>query len=53
MSEEYAVVVTTINPPTRAVREIARDAPKLDAEFILIGDGKTPPARRVRDILES
>jgi hypothetical protein len=43
MSDKYAVVITTINHPTRAVVEIARDAPKLDAEFILIGDSKSPP----------
>jgi len=43
MTERYAVVITTINSPTRAVVEIARDAPKLNAEFILIGDVKSPP----------
>src|SRR3712207_3211329 len=43
MTEKYAVVITTINAPTRAVVEIARDAPRLNAEFILIGDGKSPP----------
>ena len=42
MQDKYAVVITTINAPTRAVIEIARDAPKLDAEFILIGDEKSP-----------
>jgi hypothetical protein len=42
MAEKYAVVVTTINAPTRAVVEIARDAPRLDAEFVIIGDSKSP-----------
>lgn len=42
MTEKYAVVITTINRPTRAVVEIARDAPKLDAHFVLIGDEKSP-----------
>lgn len=42
MAHKYAVVITTINHPTRAVVEIARDAPKLGAEFVLIGDGKSP-----------
>lgn len=38
----YAIVVTTINRPTRAVVEIAQDRKKLDATFYLIGDRKTP-----------
>lgn len=42
VADRYAVVITTINPPTRAVREIARDARRLDAEFVLIGDSKSP-----------
>lgn len=42
MQDKYAVVITTINAPTRAVVEIARDAPMLDAEFVLIGDEKSP-----------
>lgn len=42
MSEKYAVVITTINPPTRAVSEIARDADQLSADFVLIGDEKSP-----------
>ncbi|WP_375458109.1 STELLO glycosyltransferase family protein [uncultured Enterovirga sp.] len=42
MPERYAVVITTINPPTRAVQEIARDAGRLGAEFVLIGDSKSP-----------
>lgn len=41
--ERYAVVVTTINPPTEAVREIAAGAERLGAEFVIIGDGKSPP----------
>ena len=43
MTEKYAVVITTINSPTRAVIEIARDCPRLDAQFVIIGDGKSPP----------
>jgi hypothetical protein len=43
MSEKYAIVITTINHPTKAVREIARSAPQLRAEFIAIGDHKSPP----------
>lgn len=42
MEEQYAVVITTINPPTRAVAEIARDAGRLSAHFVVIGDEKTP-----------
>ncbi|MCJ2095875.1 STELLO glycosyltransferase family protein [Methylobacterium sp. J-072] len=43
MSEHYAVVITSINPPTRAVTEIARDAGRLNAQFIIVGDHKSPP----------
>lgn len=39
---KYAVVVTTINAPTGPVRSIAEDCNRLDAEFILIGDDKSP-----------
>lgn len=39
----HAIVITTINYPTRAIEEIARNAGRLDAEFILIGDQKSPP----------
>lgn len=42
MSDKYAVVITTINKPTRAVIEIAAAADKLSADFILIGDEKSP-----------
>ncbi|CAN5287649.1 hypothetical protein BH10PSE4_BH10PSE4_08660 [soil metagenome] len=42
MSDQYAVVLTTINHPTFAVQEIARRAPELDAKFYLIGDSKSP-----------
>ncbi|WP_419828577.1 STELLO glycosyltransferase family protein [Methylobacterium sp.] len=42
MSEQYAVVVTSINHPTRAVKEIARDADRLNAQFIIVGDRKSP-----------
>jgi len=40
--ECYAVVVTTINAPTRAVIEIARDASRLSARFVLVGDERSP-----------
>ena len=43
MSDRYAVVVTSINHPTRAVVEIARDAVRLDAQFVIVGDRKSPP----------
>jgi hypothetical protein len=42
MPEQYAVVVTSINRPTRAITEIARDAELLHAQFIIIGDRKSP-----------
>ena len=42
VAEKYAVVITTINYPTEAVRVIAENAPRLGAEFILIGDSKSP-----------
>lgn len=43
MTEKYAVVITTINSPTRAIVEIARDCPRLGAQFVIVGDGKSPP----------
>lgn len=42
MTEKYGLVITTINYPTKAVEEIARDAVKLNAQFVLIGDQKSP-----------
>ena len=42
MQERYGIALTTINQPTRAVQDIARDAPKLDAEFVIVGDQKSP-----------
>lgn len=39
---KHAVVITTINQPTRAVEEIARDCARLSAEFVIIGDTKSP-----------
>jgi hypothetical protein len=41
--ETYAVVVTTINYPTRAVQEIQERASELGATFHVIGDSKSPP----------
>jgi hypothetical protein len=43
MADQYAVVITSINAPTRAVIDIARDAHQLNAEFVIIGDSKSPP----------
>ncbi len=42
LPDAYAVVITTVNAPTRGVQEIARDAPRLGAEFVLVGDEKSP-----------
>lgn len=43
MSHNYAVVVTTINAPTRAVEEIQARTGELSARFFVIGDSKSPP----------
>ncbi len=43
MSDRYAIIITSINYPTRAVVEIARDAGQLGAEFVIVGDRKSPP----------
>ena len=42
MGDKTAIVITTINAPTRAVQEIARDCHRLNAQLVLIGDNKTP-----------
>lgn len=42
MDQRYAVIVTTINAPTRAVLEIRDRAPELGARFVVIGDSKSP-----------
>ncbi len=42
MQEKYGIALTTINPPTRAVQDIARDAPRLGAHFVIAGDQKSP-----------
>jgi hypothetical protein len=42
MPDQYAIVITSINHPTRAVVEIARDATKLGAKLIIVGDQKSP-----------
>ena len=39
---KYADVITTINHPTGPVQEIARDCKKLRAEFVIVGDDKSP-----------
>jgi hypothetical protein len=41
-SARYAIVVTTINAPTPAIRQIAREAKNLSAEFVIVGDSKSP-----------
>ena len=43
LTSDYAIVVTTINAPTRAMLEIRDSAPKLEARFVVIGDTKSPP----------
>jgi hypothetical protein len=42
MEEKYGIVITTINHPTKAVKEISLKAGKLDAQVVLIGDQKSP-----------
>lgn len=42
MPERYAIVVTTINPPTRGMVELAGGAGRLGADVIVIGDEKSP-----------
>ena len=39
---DYAIVITTINHPTKAVEAIARDIGKLNSSLFLIGDEKSP-----------
>jgi len=43
MTDAYAVVVTTINHPTAAMLEIQASVGKLSADFVVIGDSKSPP----------
>ncbi len=43
MQKRCAIVITSINAPTRAVIEIARDRGRLDARFVIVGDSKSPP----------
>lgn len=42
MKQKHAVVVTTINHPTHAVREINERSREMDATFYLVGDKKSP-----------
>lgn len=42
MTQKYAIIITSINHPTLAVTEIARNAEKLNADFIVVGDSKSP-----------
>lgn len=55
MSEKYAIVVTTINHPTKAVIDIQARTETLDAAFYVIGDSKSPadfslPGSRYMDL---
>ncbi len=55
LTEKYAVVVTTINHPTKAVVDIQARASELSAEFYIVGDSKSPtgfslPGSRYMDI---
>ncbi len=43
MPKRCAIVITSINSPTRAVQEIASDRHRLDARFVVVGDTKSPP----------
>ena len=43
MTDRYAVVVTTINHPTRAVLDIQAASGRLGSTFYVIGDSKSPP----------
>lgn len=40
--DQYAIVITTINAPTRAVIEIAQGAGEMGASFVIVGDSKSP-----------
>jgi hypothetical protein len=42
MNNNYAVIITTINHPTEAVNVIAENSDRLNAEFVIIGDSKSP-----------
>jgi hypothetical protein len=42
MIDKYAIVVTTVNAPTNAVRQIAREKDKLNAQFFVVGDESSP-----------
>jgi hypothetical protein len=43
LTNQDAIIVTTINPPTRAVIEIQNGALASGATFYVIGDSKSPP----------
>ena len=42
MVHRYAVVVTTINPPTQAIKSLQAGSHNLAADLYLIGDSKSP-----------
>ena len=51
MSETImSLVVTTINHPTRGIRQLAQQASKLGVKFIVIGDLKTPENFEVNSV---
>ncbi|HEX8281404.1 MAG TPA: STELLO glycosyltransferase family protein [Chthoniobacterales bacterium] len=43
MSEQIAVVVTSISAPNESLRAVANGAIRTGAEFIVVGDTKSPP----------
>jgi len=47
MPDNYAVVVTTINAPNRALRDLARGSGEFGADFVVVGDQKSPPDFRL------
>jgi hypothetical protein len=44
MPNSFAVVVTTINPPTKSLIKVAQSAEKAGAQCIVVGDQKSEPA---------
>lgn len=41
-NNKYSIIITSINEPTKAVVKISHDAKKLNADFIVVGDTKSP-----------
>ncbi|MEO1390548.1 MAG: STELLO glycosyltransferase family protein [Cyanobacteria bacterium J06634_6] len=42
MKDKFSIVITSINPPTEAVLEIAKNVRSDSCDFIVIGDSKSP-----------